>query len=116
MNFALVFALLVAIVAVVFAFQNPQTMSVRFLSFESRDASTALILLITYGLGLLTGILTTLPGRLRAQMEAKRAARLAEEERSKALGALGKSTPVGTTAPGEADPYAARFGDPPHRV
>ncbi len=115
MNIALIFALLVAIVAVVFAFQNPDPMSVKFLGFESRDASAALILLLTYAFGVLTGILTTLPGRLRAQAAAKAARREVEAERSKALSSLNTSTTTGTTTTTAPDPYTARFGDPANR-
>ena len=117
MNIALIFALLVAIVAVVFAFQNPETMSVKFLGFESADASKALILLVTFAVGVVTGILTTLPGRLRAVAAARAARKEVEAERSKALSSLNTSTATtSTTAASEPDPYTARFGSPPHKA
>lgn len=113
MNFALVFSLLIAIVAVLFAFQNDQPMSVRFLGYESREASSALILLITLGIGLLTGWIGAIPGRLRAAAEA----RALRKERDQLMGRLNTATPpvVTTTAaptPAAADPYTARFGSP----
>lgn len=111
MNFALVFSLLIAIVAVVFAFQNPQTMSVRFLGYESADASTALVLLITFGLGLLTGWFGAIPARLRASSEA----RALRKERDTLMGRLNSASPASTaasTTTTATDPYTARFGNP----
>lgn len=107
MNFALVFSLLIAIVAVVFAFQNPETMSVRFLGFESQATSKALILLITFGLGLLTGWFGAIPARLRAASEA----RALRKERDGLMGRLNSASAAPSTA-AASDPYTARFGNP----
>ncbi|MBE2186907.1 MAG: LapA family protein [Rhodothermales bacterium] len=112
MNFALVLSLLIAIVAVVFAFQNPQTMSVHFLGYESVDASTALVLLITFGLGLLTGWFGAIPARLRSASEA----RALRKERDALMGRLNSASPAATapvaTTASAPDPYTARFGNP----
>ena len=134
MNIALVFALLVAIIAVMFAFQNPETMDVKFLGYESRDASKALILLITFALGVITGGLASLPGRVRARGEARRAEKENATLRKQMNSASGAaiSAPAAGTAPiatapiattttttettRTADPYTARFGEPPHKV
>ncbi len=111
MNFALILALAVAIVAVVFAFQNPQTMTVEFLGYQTQEASTALVLLITFTLGLLTGWLGALPARIRAL----RTARAADKERERAMGTLNSATTPATVATAvEADPYTSRFGTPPN--
>jgi hypothetical protein len=95
-------------------------MSVRFLGFESADASKALILLVTFALGVVTGILTTIPGRIRAQAAARAARKEVEAERAKALNSLNTSTAsaaASTASPSaEADPYTARFGEPPNKV
>jgi putative membrane protein len=64
MRFALVLSLLIAILAVVFALQNPQMMEVNLLFIETQG-STALVLIVTLGIGVLVGLLSTLPGRIR---------------------------------------------------
>lgn len=64
MRFALVLSLLIAILAVVFALQNPQMMEVNLLFVETQG-STALVLIVTLGIGILVGLLSTLPGRIR---------------------------------------------------
>lgn len=64
MRFALVLSLLIAILAVVFALQNPQMMEVNLLFIETQG-STALVLIVTLGIGILVGLLSTLPGRIR---------------------------------------------------
>jgi len=113
MNFALVFSLIIAIVAVLFAFQNPQVMSVKFLGYESQNASTALILLITFGIGLITGWIGAIPGRLRAASEA----RGLRKERDTLMGRINSASPTataGTTVatPEASNPYNERFGSP----
>jgi putative membrane protein len=70
MRFALVFSLIIAVLAVVFALQNPQTMEVNLL-FVDTQGSTALVLIITFGLGVLVGLLSTLPGRIRDRRKIK---------------------------------------------
>lgn len=70
MRFGLIFSLLLAIVAVVFALQNPQTMDVNLLFFQTQG-STALVLILTFGFGVLVGLLSSLPGRLQARRELK---------------------------------------------
>lgn len=71
MRFGLIFSLLLAIIAVVFALQNPQMMDVNLLFFETRG-STALVLIVTFGLGVLVGLLSSLPGRIRARRKLKK--------------------------------------------
>mgnify|MGYP000742332514 CR=1 FL=1 len=70
MRFGLVFSLLLAILAVVFALQNPQTMDVNLLFFQTQG-STALILILTFGFGVLVGLLSTLPKQLRTRKKLK---------------------------------------------
>ncbi|NDJ18144.1 LapA family protein [Myxacorys almedinensis] len=53
-------ALLIAIVAVVFALQNSAPIAVQFLGWQSQD-SLALILLLTFTFGVLVGLLISLP-------------------------------------------------------
>ncbi len=66
MRFGLIFSLALAIVAVIFALQNPQSMDVNLLFFET-SGSTALILILTFGFGILVGLLSTLPKQLRTR-------------------------------------------------
>lgn len=70
MRFALIFSLLIAVIAVVFALQNPQMMEVNLL-FVDTQGSTALVLIITFGLGVLVGLLSALPSRVRDRRKIK---------------------------------------------
>ncbi|PSQ95834.1 MAG: DUF1049 domain-containing protein [Bacteroidetes bacterium SW_9_63_38] len=70
MRFGLIFSLLLAILAVIFALQNPQSMDVNLLFFQTRG-STALILILTFGFGVLVGLLSSVPGRLRTRRKLK---------------------------------------------
>lgn len=60
MRIALVMSLLLAILAVVFALQNPAYMDVNLGPFDVRG-STALILMVTFCIGVIVGILATVP-------------------------------------------------------
>jgi putative membrane protein len=71
MRTGLILSLLLAILAVVFAVQNLQPMEVDLLFFET-EGSAALILILTFGLGVTVGLLSSLPGRLRARRELKK--------------------------------------------
>lgn len=70
MRFGLIFSLLLAVGAVVFALQNPQPMDVNLLFFQT-EGSTALVLILTFAFGVLVGLLSSLPGRLRARRKLK---------------------------------------------
>jgi len=71
MRFALVFALILAVLTVVFALQNDDPMAVDFL-FVQTQGSTALILIVTFAIGVVTGLLSTLPGRIRDKRKIKK--------------------------------------------
>lgn len=71
MRFGLLFSLLLAILAVIFALQNPQSMEVNLLFFET-TGSTALVLIVTFGLGVVVGLLSTLPTQLRTRRKLKK--------------------------------------------
>ncbi|MFB6272443.1 MAG: LapA family protein [Salinibacter sp.] len=70
MRLGLLFSLILAIGAVIFALANPGTMEVDFVLFET-SGSTALILLLTFGLGVIVGLLCTLPNLLRKRSKLK---------------------------------------------
>lgn len=71
MRSGLIFSLLLAILAVIFALQNPQPMDVNLLFFKT-EGSTALILILTFGFGILVGLLSTLPKQLRTRRKLKK--------------------------------------------
>lgn len=70
MSILLILALLIAIVAVVFALQNTAAVTVSFFVWQF-DQSLALVLLLTVALGVLIGIFTVLPGALRSKWRLK---------------------------------------------
>jgi lipopolysaccharide assembly protein A len=84
MQVFIIIALLIAIVAVVFALQNLVTVSVSFL-FWSLHGSLALVLLVTLLVGVLISLLASLPGLVRGRMAAssqKKKLAALESERS----------------------------------
>lgn len=94
MRFGLLFSLILAIIAVVFALQNPQPMDVNLLFFETQG-STALVLILTFGFGVVVGLLSTLPSRMRTRRK------LRKLEREKKTGpATGSSLPGSKSSPG----------------
>ncbi len=70
MRLGLISALVLAVVAVIFALQNPQPMEVNLLFFQT-EGSTALVLILTFAFGVIVGLISSLPGRLRAQRKVK---------------------------------------------
>jgi putative membrane protein len=70
MRFSLLFSLVLAVLAVIFALQNPQPMDVNLLFFQT-EGSTALVLILTFGFGVLVGLISSLPGRLRDRRKLK---------------------------------------------
>lgn len=70
MRLGLIFSLLLAVVAVIFALQNPQNMDVNLLFFQTRG-STALILILTFCFGVIVGLLSMLPKQLRTRSKLK---------------------------------------------
>lgn len=68
MRFGLISGLVLAVLAVIFALQNPQPMEVNLLFFQT-DGSTALVLILTFAFGVVVGLVSSLPGRLRARRE-----------------------------------------------
>ena len=66
MQIAIIAALVIAIVAVIFALQNLTAVGVSFL-FWSIHGSLALVLLVTLAVGVLVGSLASLPGLIRGK-------------------------------------------------
>ncbi len=114
MRFALILALIIAVGAVAFALQNPAEMPVRLGPYIV-TGSTALILLVTFALGALTGILAAIPGRWRANRRAKQLEKQLHTEPVVYKQTVDTPAPITTPETGT-DPYAERFGPPPHQV
>lgn len=68
MRLFLVLALLIAILAVIFSFQNATTIVVA-LGLWTFQASLALVLLATLGIGIIIGLLVSVPSAVRKTME-----------------------------------------------
>lgn len=67
MVFALILALVIAIVAVFFALENTMMVTVSFFGYAV-DGSLALFILISVGLGVLIGVLMMTPGRVKSSL------------------------------------------------
>jgi uncharacterized integral membrane protein len=65
MVFALILALVIAIVMVFFALENPMMVTVSFFGYTV-EGSLALIILVAMGIGVLIGLLVVIPGRIKS--------------------------------------------------
>ena len=115
MLFPLVLALVLSLAALLFAFQNADPAVVDFLVWQF-ESSLAVILVISFGAGLLAGILMVLPARIRsglksstikkdlAALEAKLAESQRKLEEAEAMmrrdGADDEPGPHGAVSPG----------------
>lgn len=72
MRIALVFSLLIAVVAVIFAFENPDPVNVEFLTLRSREIPLALVILVSMLVGVIVGSLFSVPSRLRSRSRIKK--------------------------------------------
>lgn len=70
MRLAIVLSLVLAVLAVVFALQNPGFTDVSLGAWDIRG-STALILMVTFGVGVLVGLLATVPTLVRRKRRIK---------------------------------------------
>jgi uncharacterized integral membrane protein len=65
MVFALILALVIAIVMVFFALENPMMVTVSFFGYAVQG-SLALFIMIAMGIGVLIGLLVMIPGRIKS--------------------------------------------------
>lgn len=65
MILTLILAVVLSIVATVFALQNPAVVTANFLGYKV-DGSLALFVLLGLGIGLLIGVLVMAPGRIKS--------------------------------------------------
>lgn len=99
MRLGLILSLLLAIIAVVFAVQNPQEMDVNLLFFQTQG-STALVLILTFGLGVVVGLLSSLPDRLRAQRKLKELQKKQKFDKKSSAASRSKTAPDASKTPG----------------
>jgi len=72
MRIALVFSLLIALVAVIFAFENPDPVNVEFLTLRSQEVPLALVIIVSLLTGVLVGALFSVPSRIRSRSRIKK--------------------------------------------
>lgn len=101
MRFALILSLVLAILAVVFALQNPAYMDVNLGPWDINE-STALVLMVTFCLGVLVGVLATVPTVI------KRRRRIRHLERSAAESPAEESTTTKRQPVIDPDPSSVR--------
>lgn len=93
MRIALVLSLVLAVLAVAFALQNPGFTDVNVGPWEVRG-STALILMVTFGIGVLVGLLATLPTLIRRRRRIK----MLERDHDAAVAEMSTTRPYATPA------------------
>lgn len=95
----LIFALVISVIAVIFALQNPDPVTVSFLAWEV-DGSLSLVLLVTLAIGAVIGLLVLAPSTIKHTLAAsghrKRISLLEKEldEHKIKVAELQKPTPV----------------------
>jgi uncharacterized integral membrane protein len=67
----LIFALLIAVIAVIFALQNTMTVTISFLAWEI-TGSLSLVLLVTLAIGAVIGLLVLTPSAIRSRIAVSR--------------------------------------------
>ncbi|MEM9164179.1 MAG: lipopolysaccharide assembly protein LapA domain-containing protein [Cyanobacteria bacterium P01_F01_bin.4] len=75
MAFFLIFALIIAFFAILFAIQNDQLIDINFLVWQLQEQHLATVLLATSGLGVLFGLLVTIPAFLKREWRISRGKR-----------------------------------------
>ena len=101
MRIALIFSLVLAILAVVFALQNPQVAEVNLFGGVV-TGSTALILIVTFAIGVVVGVLAALPGWISNRRKVNRLRKQIAEHPGAAPSTSTSSTPA--AAPSESPP------------
>ncbi len=97
------------ILLLIFAVQNPGSTEVSFLSF-SGTVSLLLIILASVVVGLLLGLAIMLPGRLR---KSSRLRKLESETGRQRAPAVDRPSPLGQERPDSADPKSGPKSDDP---
>jgi putative membrane protein len=111
----LILALLIAVIAVIFAWQNPATITVTFFAWKAADVPLSLVLLATLAIGIVIGWLFVAPSLVRHTFRAsgnrKRIGALEKdlEDHKSKLSELQNPAPV---APKSAAPTRVSDTDP----
>ena len=98
MVFALILALAFAIVAVIFALQNPAMVTVSLFGYPF-EGSLALVILVAVAVGILIGVLVMTPGSIKSSLSNARNRKKIDsleaslDEHKSKLAAADKSTP-----------------------
>jgi len=98
MVFALILALAFAVVAVIFALQNPTMVTVSMFGYPF-EGSLALVILVAVAVGILIGVLVMTPGRIKSSLSNARnrkkigSLEASLDEHKSKLAATEKSTP-----------------------
>lgn len=95
LRFNLIFSLLLAIIAVVFAVYNHGTTTVDLFFFQT-EGSTSLVLIVTFALGVLVGLISSLPGRLRARRKLKQLRKERDQAQASASPVTSAKPPSGS--------------------
>lgn len=103
MRAALILSLIIAVLAVVFALQNAGYTDLRLGPYDFR-ASTALIVILSFGLGTLVGILVSFPPRIRSRRKIKALEHQLAEERTLVKEERKVGTPPPSSEPGGLPP------------
>ncbi len=87
MLFLMIVALVIVVLAAVFAIQNAEPVTVQFLFWQTQEISLALVLLLTFIAGVVVSLLVTLPGMIRRERRiASQKKKLADVEKLVAKG------------------------------
>ena len=65
---ALILALLLALVVTIFAVQNNEPTNITFIAWKT-EGSLALVLMITFAMGILIGLLVSTPGSIKRRLQ-----------------------------------------------
>ncbi len=92
MRISLILSLVISLLAVAFALVNNETVAVN-IGVATVEGSLALVLLATLSIGVLVGILASLPGRLKAHKRIRSLERsLTQQKQQPPPGSTGKSS------------------------
>lgn len=103
----LILALLIAVIAVLFAWQNPDLVNIHFFGWGINDAPQSLVLLATLAIGIVIGWLFAAPSLVKNSFRAS--------NQRKRIGALEKELETHKSKPAESPrpaPVAARPAEP----
>ena len=113
MRFTLIISLVLSIFAVIFALQNPQVAEVEVGTLAFRG-STALILLVTFALGVVVGLLGALPGWIRNRRKVNALRKTIAEERVETTQSRARTTESAPPATPESAPTEETGRTPSH--